>query len=294
MDGLSNGTAGSSLTQLNMPFGISITSNDILYISDTNNNRIVVVDLTSRTNTSIIGSGPGSNSTQFNTPYGLFVTDTSLYVIDFANYRVQKSSLNGSNPSTVPGISSSNSPYYLYVDNGDNIYLSDTFKNRVLFFPYNSTNFTMVAGTGISGPNNDQLYNPFGVFVNQNGTMYIADCYNHRIMKWFAGATFGIIVAGNGTSALTSTQLGNPAQIIVDTNEYMYISEIGYQRIMRWAPNSTFGVCIASCTGLIGNAANELNWASSLAFDSNGSLYVNDKVNNRIQKFQILDQYQGK
>jgi sugar lactone lactonase YvrE len=277
-----------------MPFGISITSNDVLYISDTNNNRIVVLDLTSRTNISIIGSGPGSNSSQFNNPYGLFIKDTSLYVIDYNNYRVQKSLLNGSNPSTVPGISTSNSPFYLYVDNDDNIYLSDTFNNRVLFFPYNSTNFTTVAGNSTPGSLNNQLNKPFGVFVNQNGTIYIADYGNHRIMKWFSGATFGILTAGSGTCGSTSTQLCYPAQILVDTNEYMYISELTNVRITRWAPNSTFGVCIAACTGLIGTAANQLNWPSSIAFDSNGSLYVNDRTNHRIQKFQILSQYQSK
>ncbi len=91
------------------------------------NNRIVVVNLNSTTNISIIGSGPGNDTNQFNELHDIFVTNTSLYVLDYLNYRVQKTSLNGSNPSTVLGFSGLASPFYFYVDNNDNIYLSVLF-----------------------------------------------------------------------------------------------------------------------------------------------------------------------
>ncbi len=250
---------------------------------------MVVVHLDSTTETFAIGSGPGSNSNQFHDPYGVFVTNTSLYVADTYNYRVRKLSLDGSNPITVFSSSELNWPYYLYVDHNDNIYFSDTYSHRVLLFHAKSKNFSMVAGTGVNGSNNNQLDRPYGIFVNQAGTIYIADCSNHRIMKWLSGASSGIIVAGNGTFGASSTQLNTPAQVVLDENEYMYISEIGNSRITRWAPNSTFGVCIAGCTGTWGTASTQLNGPHSLAFDSNGSLYVNDHYNHRVQKFQILN-----
>ncbi len=290
--GASNGSSGSSLTLLSMPFGISITSDDVLYVSDQMNNRVVVVNLDSITNISIIGSGPGNNTNQFNIPFDLFVTNTSLYVIDYNNHRVQKTSLDGSNPSTVPGLTGLNWPLYLYVDNDDNIYLSDTGNNRVLLFLSNSANFTIVAGTGVIGNNSNQLNTPYGIFVNQNGTIYIADCNNHRIMKWLVGASVGSLAAGDGTVGVSSIQLSYPTQIIVDANEYMYITEYGNARVTRWAPNSSFGVCIAACTGTIGTASTQLYGPYSLAFDSYGSLYVSDRFNNRIQKFQISQTFQ--
>jgi len=286
--GLPNGTSGSSISQLNFPWGIRITNNDVLYISDQNNNRIVVVDLNSINNISIIGSGPGSNTNQFDLPYDLFVTNTSLYVLDKDNNRVQETSLDGSNPSTVLDFRGLAHPDYLYVTNNGNIYLSDPNDNKVLLFLSNSTNYTMVAGTGVSGSNNTQLNQPYGLFVNENGTIYIADYKNYRIMKWYSGATSGIMVAGDGTSGSKSTQLSHPTQIIVDSNDYMYISESGNSRITRWPPNSTYGECIAACTGTTGTASTQLNEPHSLAFDSDGSLYVSDTGNNRTQKFQIL------
>jgi sugar lactone lactonase YvrE len=280
--------SGSNISQLNGPWGIRISNNDVLYISDTNNNRIVVVDLDSTNSISVTGSGSSFNSNQFNQPYDLFVTNISLYVLDYKNGRVQATSLNGSNPTTVLNFSGLASPFYLYVDNNDNIYLTDTQNSGVLLFLSNSTNFTIVAGTGVSGASNNQLNIPNGIFVNENGTIYIADCGNHRIMKWYSGATYGIMVAGDGTSGTSSTQLDRPTQIIVDTNDYMYISEYGNSRITRWPPNSTYGECIAACMGSGGIASTQLNGLQSLAFDSDGSLYVSDSLNNRIQKFQIL------
>jgi sugar lactone lactonase YvrE len=291
--GASNGAAGSSISQLNGSNGMSITNNDVLYISDAGNNRVVMVNLNFITNVSIIGSGPGSGLNQFNDPIDVFVTNTSLYVIDANNYRLQETSLDGSNPSMVLNISALNTPYYVYVVNDDNIYLSDTFNNRVVLFLSNSTNFTVVAGTGGMGTNINQLYLPYGIFVDQNGTIYIADCFNNRIMKWLAGASVGSLAAGDGTSGSSSTQLSYPTQIIVDTNEYMYISEFGNSRITRWAPNSSFGVCIAACTGTYGISSTQLSGPFSLAFDSHGSLYVCDTLNNRTQKYQIF-QYNSK
>ena len=247
--GESNRTSGSSIFQLNMPYGITITNNDVLYISDTNNHRVVVVDPNSPTNISIIGTGPGNNSDQFNLPYDLFATNTSLYVVDYGNHRIQKTSLDGSNPSTVPGLNGLNFPLLLYVDNGDNVYLSDTYNHSVLLLRANSTTPVRIAGSGIRGANNNELYYPHGIFVNRNGAVYIADCYNNRIMKWLPGASAGVLLAGNGTSGSSSTQLSRPTQVIVDTNEYLYISDYGNSRITRWAPNSTFGVCIVACSG---------------------------------------------
>jgi hypothetical protein len=98
-------------------------------------------------------------------------------------------------------------------------------------------------------------------------------------------------VAGNGTIGASLTQLNTPTQVIVDENEYLYISESYGCRITRWAPNATFGVCIAGCTGTPGTASTQLNGAHSLAFDRNGSLYVSDNRNHRVQKFQILDHH---
>ena len=267
--GQANGTPGSSLSHLNSIHSIPITRNDVLYISDRSNHRIVVVHLNSTKNPFVIGSGPGAGINQLKIPHGIYTTDTSLYVIDLGNQRVQKLSLNDSSLTLVTHLSGLNSPYYLFVDKDDDTYLSDTKNHQVLLFRSGSTVPVRVAGIERVGSDNNQLNQPCGIFVNHIGTVYIADWYNHRIMKWLAGASTGIRVAGDGTPGSSSMQLNLPTQVLVDANEYMYISESGNSRITRWAPSSTYGVCIVACTGTAGTASTQLHVPVSLAFDSN-------------------------
>ena len=132
--GWTNGTSGSSPSQLNRPLDIFITTNDVLYISDIENCRIIVVPLNANNDKFIIGPTLDSNTTRLGQAHGISIINTSLYVIDLSERRVQKLSLNGTNATTVPGLNELNSPLYLFVDDNNNIYLSDTDNHRMLLF----------------------------------------------------------------------------------------------------------------------------------------------------------------
>ena len=283
--GDSNETTGLSGIRLNDSIGIRV-ADDVLYIADTNNNRVVVVNLNSVSDISIIGPRSGNHS--FQRPFDVFMRNNSLYVLDYDNRCVDKIALKDSNLSAVTRLTNIRASYYLFVDHDENIYLSQSSFHQVVLFLSNSTNGTIVAGTGMGGSANDQLNRSYGLFVDRNRTIYIADTNNHRIMKWFFGASVGIVVAGNGTGGRSSRQLYYPSQVIVDKNEYLYISDTSNARIIRWQSGASFGVCIAACTGVAGRTSNQLHAPHSLAFDSYGSLYVSDRFNNRVQKFQIL------
>ncbi|CAF4261771.1 unnamed protein product, partial [Rotaria sordida] len=146
----------------------------------------------------------------------------------------------------------------------------------------------VVAGDSTSGTSASQLDGPQGVFVNEAGTLYIVDNLNHRIQKWNNGASSGVTVAGTGVSGSTLSELSYPRGIVVDSNGYIYIIYFGNSRVLRWPPNSNSGECIAACTGVWGNGIDTLYYASALAFDGYGSLFISDGQNNRVQKFQIL------
>ena len=296
------GIAGSSLNQLNYTRGIRIDVNDTLYVTDTYNNRIVLIQPGSTTAVATIGTEQGSRASQLWFPSDTFITQASIYVMDTYNYRVQQWSSNISSPMTVAGITdvdgqSSNSTavlglsYHIFVDRYENLYVSDTSNNRVLRFPPNTSSGisgTIVAGNGTAGSSNTQLNGPFAVFIDDARTLYIADRLNNRIQKWTYGASSGLTVAGNGISGNTLGQLSFPRAVIVDANQYMYISDGDNNRILRWAPNSSSGQCIVACTGTTGIGPTQLGNAYDIAFDSYGSLYVSDRENNRVQKFQII------
>jgi sugar lactone lactonase YvrE len=267
---------------------IFITSNDILYIADSDNNRIVIVQLDNMISVSTFGSGPGTGINQFNYPSDVFVTDTAIYIMDTDNERIQKWSTNGTNPSTMPGSGAFTKSYYLFFDIYGNLYVSNCDQNTVVRLMPNSSTPVIVAGNATAGTAANELSCPYGIFVDDAQTIYIADYNNHRIQKWIYRASSGITVAGNGTSGNSLVQLDNPESLVVDTNGYMYIADTYNHRIVRWAPNATTGICIIACTGTLhGFQADQLDHPVYLAFDSNSSMYISDQKNNRVQKFQI-------
>ncbi|CAF1279375.1 unnamed protein product [Adineta ricciae] len=277
--GSPNGMNGTSLAQLSHPVGITISDDDVLYIADTGNHRVLVVDLNNSTSTYAI-----SNLEQSDLHYDVFIFNTSLHVLNSNKKRVQKMSLNGSNSVTGTNLSELVSPIYMFIDKSGNIYVSDAGSHQAFVFRSNSTHGSAVAGNGTNGTTYEQLNRPYGIFVNDVGTIYVADCGNNRIMKWTSRVQSGVCVVGD-----VLTKVYAPTYIIVDENEYMYIAEADKSRITRYAPDSTFSVCIVGCTDISRIVTNQLSSPHSLAFDSHGSLYVCDWGNHRVHKFELLN-----
>ena len=249
----------------------------------------MVVTLSDTRIVSAFGFGPGSSSNQLKYPNDVFVTDTAVYVMDTGNSRVQKWSRNGTNPMTRPGALASGSGFFLFVDKYDSVYVTLDSTSKVIRFAPNSSVYTTVAGTSTSGSASNQFQSPRGIWVDGARTLYVADFNNHRIQKWMYNASSGITVVGIGGSGNSLTQLQNPESVAVDTSGRLYIADRYNHRIVRWAPNATVGVCVVACTGVAGQQANQLNQPISVAFDTNGSMYVSDSSNNRVQKFQVFD-----
>ena len=298
--GSAGGTSGSVLPLIATSLGIRVADDEnTLYVTDQFNDRLIKVSLNSSFNSSIFAQGRGGNATQMFKPADVFPTSTSVYVMDNGNFRVVRWLKNGSNPVVVAGITGTSgstlatlsSSFFIFVDQYDNLYVSDTYNQRVLCFnssTVSGANGKSIAGTGVSGSGISQFNMPNGIFVDTNGTLFVADFNNNRIQRWFSGAPSGTRVAGDGTVGCAATQVYHPTSVVVDSNGYIYVTELACSRVARWAPNATSGVCIAACTGVSGVGPNQLNAPQAFAFDTGGALYVSDQSNNRVQKFQAL------
>ena len=255
---------------------------------------MVVIKPGSNNATAIIGTGQEAGASQFNQPTDIFVTSTFVYVLDAANYRVQQWPRNGTSGITVAGMngsagnSSSNNTfgfsYGIHVDKDGFIYVSDQPNHRVLRFPPGSASGTVVAGNGIAGAGPSQLNGAYRIFVDETKSIFIADTYNHRIQKWPSGACSGVTVAGTGTVGTTDNQLYYPVAVLVDSNQYMYISDQFNNRVHRWLVGDCVGQCLVGCTRTYGPAMYQFYYMQSVAFDSQGAMYVSDGGNHRVQK----------
>lgn len=295
------GSTGSTLSLLYQNNGIYIDDNDTLYIADTNNHRIVVIRPNSTNASSIIGIGYGSGLNQMNSPYDVSVTADAIYVLDSNNYRVVKFFKNGTNPiivsgsTSVSGSSASNTTFGaavgLAVDDTGAIYVSDTPNYRVIRFPPNSSNGTSaskVGGTGATGNGWLGLVNPREIFVDSTRALYIADSSNNRIQKWNFQSSHGVTVAGGNGAGSNLDQLNTPNSLVVDDYGQMYIVDKGNNRILRLGPDDCVGYCIAGCSMSSGTRPDQFNSPSSIAFDSQGALYVSDTNNHRVQRFSLV------
>ena len=236
-----NGPATSA--ELNRPGGVAVDGAGNLYIADIYNQRIRKVDA-SGTITTVAGNGTagynGDNiaatSAELYEPDGVAVDSAgNLYIADYLNQRIRKVDASGTITTVAgngtlgysgdggPATSAElDQPYGVAVDSAGNLYIADTFNQRIRKVDASGT-ITTVAGTGTAGYNGDniaatsaELYRPSGVAVDSAGNLYTPDIFNYRIRKvdvTTSALSFSSLNVGQTSSAqsVTVSDVGNAA-----------------------------------------------------------------------------------
>jgi len=179
-------------------------------------------------------------------------------------------------------------PEGVYLDSHRNIFIADTYNQRIQEWASGATTGTTVVWTGGNGTAANQLSYPTDVLVDSIGNIYVADFDNNRIQKWTQATNSISTVAGSssGQSGITSSLLSGPSGIFVDATGNIYIADFRNNRVQKWAQGASNGITVAGdSAGSSGNAANLLSNPRAVAVDANGNIYVADMGNNRIQKW---------
>ena len=304
---------------LNSPYGIFVDATGKLYIADSNNNRIRMVDTSGNIST-IAGGGASLGDSGPATAAGLdfptrAVLDSAgnLYVADTSNNRIRKvaagiittvagNGIAGFSGDTGPAIGASlSSPWGVAVDTAGNIYIPDSGNNRLRKVD-SSGNISTVAGTGASDFTGDNgpviaatLSYPQSPVVDASGNIYIADTGNERIRKITSAGVISTI-AGNGMhkydgdgGPATQAHLWQARALAFDPSGNLLFADANNNRIRRIDGSGTITTIAGrSPSGYSGDGGPstvaQFDNIWGLAVDSAGNIYVADRDNRRVRK----------
>lgn len=192
-------------------------------------------------------------------------------------------------------------PAAVVEDSFGNLYIADTFNNRIRKLATDGT-ITTIAGSDTTTYSGDGgaatragLSHPSGIALDRNGVLYIADTAHHMVRKVSAE---GVIsrVAGTGAAgykgdggAATDANLNTPMGVAVDAAGNLYIADTLNHRIRRVTPDGKIATVAGNGAAAYygdGGAATDasLNYPQAVTVDQAGNLYIGDTYNDRVRK----------
>ncbi|CAF3803800.1 unnamed protein product [Rotaria magnacalcarata] len=252
------------------PLGMQLDRFNNLVVADTNNYRIVSFGLLCSSATTTTAPPP---------------TSTTFQICATAVWNQVFSTLAGSSGNRGSSTTLLYNPSDMTFDSYQNLYVVDTANHRIQKFNSGSSVGTTAIGTGSAGSSYSELNSPSAIYIDANRTMFILDTSNYRVLKWKLEEPLGIIVAGSQTAGSGLNQITTSYAMFVDNQYNVYVSEYGNHRVTMWlATNTTAGILVAGGNGA-GSASNKLNYPWGVYVDVNGTIYVVDRNNHRVQRW---------
>lgn len=281
---------------LSDPFGIAIGHDGAIYIADAGENNAI----RKLTPQGILTTLAGGDS--FNTPSGIAIDNGgNIYVADTSNNRIRKITAEGV-VSTVAGTGTAgyldgpanaaefDGPIGVAVDASDNIYVADTYNDRIRKISAEG-HVSTVAGAGRPGYSDGDaataLFDtPCAVVVSADGTLYIADTGNNQLRKiTTAGQVTTLPVTFDGDP--NRSWLRSPVGLALTHDGFLYVTELERGTIIQIAPDGKACVIAGNGSGYAdgsGDAA-RFNQPAGLAIDPlNGDLVVADAANYLVRR----------
>jgi trimeric autotransporter adhesin len=194
-------------------------------------------------------------------------------------------------------------PLGVAIDASGNIYIADTYNNRIRMVTKSTGIISTVAGTGSSSYRGDggiatsaELSSPRGVAIDASGNIYIADAGNNRIRMVTKSTGIISTVAGTGSSGYSGdgglarlALLNSPRGVAIDASGNIYIADTD-NRCIRMVTKSTGIISTVAGTGSSSYSGDgglatsaKLYYPYGVAIDASGNIYIADAGNNRIR-----------
>ena len=296
------GKKGASKGEFNSPYGIAFSGGN-LYVADGANNRVQELSPSGvyLGQFGVEGTGNG----QFKSPRGISTDPNNgdLYVTDIGNYRVEEFTASGTYLTQFGTQGSGNgqfsAPADITANSSGDLYIVDTGGNEriqewepVPSFPAYTTQI------GTPGSGNGQLKEPKGVAMAKDGNLFVLDSSNGRVQEFSLSGKYEAKFGSGGTGA---GQVKGPYGMTVDSKGDVWIADTANDRVDEFSEKGVFvqafgwgvnkggaelEVCTTSCkAGIVGAGGGEFDEPKDIVVAPNGTVYVSDNVNNRIQVF---------
>jgi hypothetical protein len=306
----------------NYPFNIVADTLGNLYVTDTGNNTIRKIVISTGVVTTLAGTAGVIGSTNatgaaasFKNPEGVTIDSSgNLYIADRGNNTIRKIVISTGVVTTLAGTAgvigstnatgaaaSFNAPYGITTDLLGNLYVSDTINEIIRKIVISTGVVTTFAGTaGVIGSADGtgaaaSFYYPMGITFS-SGVLYIGDTYNNNIRKivistGVVNTLAGVVSSGQTDGTGTSATFFRPVGVSVDSSGNIYVAD-SQNNVIRKVSSSGVTSTLAGTLNNIGSvngigSAAKFKYPSGVSIDSSGNLYVADAGNNTIRKIII-------
>jgi uncharacterized repeat protein (TIGR01451 family) len=209
-------------------------------------------------------------------------------------------------------------PDGIAIDGSDRLYCADRFLSRVTIYstPLTSTSADTVIGQPnltTAGANLTQagLDHCSGVALDTAGNLYVGDEFNNRVTFYLAPLSSGKAAArvfgqpdftsntanNGGLSASSINYSGSSATVAVDrVTGSLFVSDALNNRVLEFGSPQTSSVATrvfgqpnftTATPDTGGRSANTLRDPAGVAVDSIGNLYVSDRLNHRVLRYDL-------
>jgi len=278
------GMMGSGPGQFMNPRNLAVGPDSLLYVADTGNHRIQVLqpDGAFVREWGSMGEGDG----QFNEPWGIAVgPGGEVYVADTWNHRVQVFDSSGLFLRKWGFFASTNGelgqqsgfwgPRAIATDSTGNVYITDTGNKRVQKFDAQGTFLGQWGGGGIVEGRFDE---PVGLAIDSDDNVYVADTWNRRVQKF--DRDFNFLLEWPIEGWLGESVVNKP-YLTVDGAGIAYVSDPEAYRILVFNNQGEF----VATFGQYGNDEQSFALPAGVAVDGVDQLWVTDADNHRLLVF---------